>query len=85
VCVQDNVKHTGRQLGKLSHSSPGVIFTYMLSQIQVTRLVPDEAVTVMSKNSVVDPDPQGSGTFAGSGSVTRGFRIRIRVHIRKWM
>jgi hypothetical protein len=34
-------------------------------------------------SSVVDPDPQGSGTFAGS--VTRGFRIRIRFHIRKWM
>jgi hypothetical protein len=37
--------------------------------------------------SVVDPDrdPQGSGTFAGSGtgSVTRGFRIRV--HIRNWM
>jgi hypothetical protein len=38
-------------------------------------------------SSVVDPDPdadpQGSGTFAGTGSVTRGFRIRV--HIRKWM
>jgi hypothetical protein len=35
--------------------------------------------------SVVDPDPQGSATFAGSGtgSVTRGFRIRV--NIRKWM
>jgi hypothetical protein len=31
--------------------------------------------------SVVDPDPQGSGTFAGS--VTRD--SRIRVHIQKWM
>jgi hypothetical protein len=30
-----------------------------------------------------DPDPQISGTFAGTGSVTRGFRIRV--HIRKWM
>jgi hypothetical protein len=32
---------------------------------------------------IVDPDPQGSGTFAGSGYVTRGFRIRV--HTRKWM
>jgi hypothetical protein len=31
--------------------------------------------------SVVDPDSQGSVTFAGS--VTQGFRIRV--HIRKWM
>jgi hypothetical protein len=28
-----------------------------------------------------DPDPQGSVNFTGSGSVTRGFRIRV--HIRK--
>jgi hypothetical protein len=33
-------------------------------------------------HSVVDPDPQGFGTFAESGSVTR--RFRIRVHNRKW-
>ena len=33
---KENVKPTGRQLGKLSHSSPGLIFTYILSQIQVT-------------------------------------------------
>jgi len=32
---KENVKHTGRQLGKLSHSSPGLIFAYVLSQIQV--------------------------------------------------
>ena len=32
---KDNVKQKGRQLGKLSHSSPGLIFTYILSQIQV--------------------------------------------------
>lgn len=32
---KENVKPTGRQLGKLSHSSPGLLFTYMLSQIQV--------------------------------------------------
>lgn len=32
---KENVKPTGRQLGKLSHSSPGLIFTYILSQIQV--------------------------------------------------
>merc|ERR1719336_2010877 len=32
---KDNVKPSGRQLGKLSHSSPGLLFTYMLSQIQV--------------------------------------------------
>jgi len=32
---KENVKHTGRQLGKLSHSSPGLIFSYVLSQIQV--------------------------------------------------
>jgi hypothetical protein len=31
----------------------------------------------------LDPDPQGFGTFAGSGSVTRWFLIRI--HIQKWM
>jgi hypothetical protein len=41
----------------------------------------------VAEPSIVDPDPnpdpQESGTFAGS--VTRGFRIRIRVHIRKWM
>ena len=29
------MKPTGRQLGKLSHSSPGLLFTYILSQIQV--------------------------------------------------
>jgi hypothetical protein len=33
--------------------------------------------------SVVYPDPQGSITFAGSGSVTQGFRIRV--HIPKQM
>ena len=33
--AKENVKPTGRQLGKLSHSSPGLIFTYILSQIQV--------------------------------------------------
>ena len=32
---KENVKPTGRQLGKLSHSAPGLIFTYILSQIQV--------------------------------------------------
>merc|ERR1712142_990850 len=32
---KENVKPTGRQLGKLSHSSPGLLFTYILSQIQV--------------------------------------------------
>jgi hypothetical protein len=37
----------------------------------------------VQNTSVVDPDPQGSGTFAGSGSVTRGFRIRV--HIQKWI
>jgi hypothetical protein len=31
--------------------------------------------------SVVDPDPHGSGTLAGSGLLTRGFRG----HIRKWI
>jgi hypothetical protein len=36
-------------------------------------------------NSVVDPDPQGSVIFAGCGSVNRGFRMWIRVHIQKWM
>ena len=32
---KENVKPTGRQLGKLSHASPGLLFTYILSQIQV--------------------------------------------------
>ncbi|XP_064404641.1 THO complex subunit 2-like isoform X2 [Halichondria panicea] len=30
----DNIKPSGRQIGKLSHSFPGVIFDYVLSQIQ---------------------------------------------------
>ena len=32
---KENVKHTGRQLGKLSHSSPALIFSYIIQQIQV--------------------------------------------------
>ncbi|XP_029643856.1 THO complex subunit 2 [Octopus sinensis] len=31
---KENVKPSGRQLGKLSHSNPGVLFEYVLSQIQ---------------------------------------------------
>nr|XP_034300331.1 THO complex subunit 2 [Crassostrea gigas] len=31
---KENVKQSGRQLGKLSHSNPGVLFEYVLSQIQ---------------------------------------------------
>lgn len=31
---KENVKPTGRQIGKLSHSNPGYIFDYILSQIQ---------------------------------------------------
>jgi hypothetical protein len=37
------------------------------------------------RSSFVDPDTEGSVTFAGSGSITRGFRIRIWVHTRKRM
>merc|ERR1719468_911185 len=33
--AKENVKHTGRQLGKLSHSTPGLIFQYVCSQVQV--------------------------------------------------
>jgi THO complex subunit 2 len=32
---KDNVKPTGRVLGKLSHSCPGFLFDYILSQIQI--------------------------------------------------
>lgn len=32
---KDNVKPTGRSLGKLSHSCPGFLFDYILSQIQI--------------------------------------------------
>ncbi|XP_069131332.1 THO complex subunit 2-like isoform X4 [Argopecten irradians] len=32
--AKENVKPSGRQLGKLSHSNPGVVFEYVLSQIQ---------------------------------------------------
>ncbi|XP_064608579.1 THO complex subunit 2-like isoform X2 [Liolophura sinensis] len=32
--AKENVKPSGRQLGKLSHSSPGTVFEYVLSQIQ---------------------------------------------------
>ncbi|XP_046852760.1 THO complex subunit 2-like [Xenia sp. Carnegie-2017] len=31
---KENVKQSGRQIGKLSHSNPGVLFEYILSQIQ---------------------------------------------------
>ncbi|KAL3879965.1 hypothetical protein ACJMK2_032241 [Sinanodonta woodiana] len=31
---KENVKPSGRQLGKLSHSNPGVLFDYVLNQIQ---------------------------------------------------
>ena len=31
---KENVKPTSRQLGKLTHSSPGLLFDYILSQIQ---------------------------------------------------
>jgi hypothetical protein len=41
--------------------------------------------SVIATYSVVDPDPQGTGAFWRSESVTRGFRIRIRVHTRKWI
>ncbi|XP_063970178.1 THO complex subunit 2-like [Lytechinus pictus] len=33
--TKENVKPSGRQLGKLSHSNPGVLFSYVLSQIQM--------------------------------------------------
>jgi len=32
---KENVKPTGRTLGKLSHATPGLVFSYILSQIQV--------------------------------------------------
>ncbi|XP_076804278.1 THO complex subunit 2-like isoform X1 [Clavelina lepadiformis] len=32
--TKENVKQTGRQMGKLSHSSPTILFDYILSQIQ---------------------------------------------------
>ncbi|KAI0218636.1 THO complex subunit 2 [Lamellibrachia satsuma] len=32
--AKENVKPLGRQIGKLSHSNPGVLFEYVLSQIQ---------------------------------------------------
>jgi THO complex subunit 2 len=32
--TKDNVKPSGRMIGKLSHSNPGIIFEYVLSQIQ---------------------------------------------------
>ena len=32
---KENVKPTSRQLGKLTHSSPGLLFDYILSQIQL--------------------------------------------------
>ena len=32
---KENAKPTGRQLGKLSHSSPGLLLTYILSQNQM--------------------------------------------------
>merc|ERR1719309_497292 len=31
---KENVKPTGRQLGKLTHATPGLVFSYILSQIQ---------------------------------------------------
>ncbi|KAJ8298480.1 hypothetical protein KUTeg_025011 [Tegillarca granosa] len=31
---KENVKPSGRQIGKLSHSNPGILFEYVLSQIQ---------------------------------------------------
>ncbi|XP_068600453.1 THO complex subunit 2 [Brachionichthys hirsutus] len=32
--TKENVKQSGRQIGKLSHSNPTILFEYMLSQIQ---------------------------------------------------
>ncbi|CAH3126788.1 unnamed protein product [Porites lobata] len=32
--TKENVKPSGRQIGKLSHSNPGILFEYLLSQIQ---------------------------------------------------
>jgi THO complex subunit 2 len=32
---KENVKPTSRALGKLTHSSPGLLFDYILSQIQL--------------------------------------------------
>uniref|UniRef100_A0A3Q2EHG3 THO complex subunit 2 n=1 Tax=Cyprinodon variegatus TaxID=28743 RepID=A0A3Q2EHG3_CYPVA len=32
--TKENVKQSGRQIGKLSHSNPTIVFDYMLSQIQ---------------------------------------------------
>uniref|UniRef100_A0A3Q3X0R8 THO complex subunit 2 n=1 Tax=Mola mola TaxID=94237 RepID=A0A3Q3X0R8_MOLML len=32
--TKENVKQSGRQIGKLSHSNPTILFDYMLSQIQ---------------------------------------------------
>ncbi|XP_028517932.1 THO complex subunit 2 isoform X2 [Exaiptasia diaphana] len=32
--TKENVKPSGRQIGKISHSNPGVVFEYLLTQIQ---------------------------------------------------
>ncbi|KAK5643842.1 hypothetical protein RI129_007687 [Pyrocoelia pectoralis] len=32
---KENLKHTGRSIGKLTHSSPGYLFDYILVQVQV--------------------------------------------------
>ena len=32
--TKENVKPSGRQIGKLSHSNPTILFDYILSQIQ---------------------------------------------------
>lgn len=32
---KETIKHVGRAIGKLTHSSPGVLFDYILLQIQI--------------------------------------------------
>ncbi|XP_065574559.1 THO complex subunit 2-like isoform X2 [Artemia franciscana] len=39
IINKDNVKYMGRVLGKLSHSSPGLLFDYVIYQAQVFELI----------------------------------------------
>jgi hypothetical protein len=73
---------TGHTNGKTNNAGLTFFPVFRHSGISIFHTVKiAEKLDFILKNSVFLP--QGYGTFAGSGSVTRGFRIRV--HIRKLM
>jgi len=48
---KENVKPTSRALAKLSHSAPGLLFDYVLTQIQMVQPIFSQFVSSLISNS----------------------------------